>query len=45
MWRIPSVIGPIIRQGEQKLNSLLLSEFDEFVESLEAVLPFVCVGQ
>ena len=44
-WCIPSIIGPVIRQGEQKLDSLLLSEFDKLVESPEAILPFVWVGQ
>ena len=41
---MPPAIGPIICQGEQKLDSLLLSEFDKLVESLETIFPFVCVG-
>jgi len=39
--KTPSVIGPVVRQGEQKLDSLFLSEFNELVEPLETVFPFV----
>jgi len=45
VWCVPSVISPVVRQGDQKFDSLLLGEADELIESPETGLSFVCTDQ
>ena len=42
---VPSVIGPVIRQGEQKLDSLLFGQLDNLIEPPETILSLICADQ